>query len=149
MIISRHLIDQLIAQAIAEAPRECCGMIGCRWRLGFETPGGRMEVSVGTREAVRLYPAVNVAESETRYEIGGLQQMVILDEIKDSGLEVGAIYHSHTHGPPVPSHTDVVTAHHSDVLYLIIGRKVLSTDLTVRAFRIRDGLVTEERLQIV
>jgi proteasome lid subunit RPN8/RPN11 len=133
MIIPRHLVDQLIAHATETAPYECCGMIAARTR----------------HEAARIYPATNAAGSETRYEIDGLEQMIILDDMKDDGLELQAVYHSHTHAPPVPSLTDVRTWAYPDVLCVIIGRDVLGgPGLHVRAFRIDGETVREEPLQI-
>ena len=138
MIIPRHLIDQLIAHATAEAPHECCGMIGCR-----------------SGEAVKVYPATNAAESEVRYEIDGVDQMAIASVMDADGLELGAIYHSHTHAPPVPSETDIATAFYPDAVYVIIGRRFGRVQGTrewsepvVRAFRIVGGVVTEEKLVV-
>jgi proteasome lid subunit RPN8/RPN11 len=67
-------------------------------------------------------------------------------EIEDSGLDLGAIYHSHTRTEPYPSQTDVNLAFYPDALYVIVG---LGSDApTVRAFTIRDGEVREARLEV-
>lgn len=149
MIIARQLIDQLIAQAIAEAPRECCGMIGVSCGM----------IGVRDDEVVTVYPATNAAESETRYEIDGAEQMVILRDIEERGERLGAIYHSHTHAPPVPSQTDIKTWGYPDALCVIVGIGWLIDDppmppkteavLTeVRAWRINSGYLetVEEEL---
>jgi proteasome lid subunit RPN8/RPN11 len=129
MEIAREFYDQLVAQARAEAPNECCGMVAVR--------DGR---------AVQVYPAENAAASPLRYEIDGRQQLEILDAIEESGCELGAIYHSHTRTPPEPSQTDINLAFYPDALYLILG--VAHEVPDVRAWRIADGQVTQVELVV-
>ncbi|MCW2951264.1 MAG: Mov34/MPN/PAD family protein [Conexibacter sp.] len=129
MQIAREFYDRLVAQARAEAPNECCGMIAVR--------DGR---------AVQVYPAENTAASPLRYEIDGRQQLHILDAIEESGSELGAIYHSHTRTPPEPSQTDINLAFYPDALYLILG--VANEEPDVRAWRIADGQVTQVELVV-
>jgi [CysO sulfur-carrier protein]-S-L-cysteine hydrolase len=129
VLIARDLYDELVAHARAEAPNECCGMIAAR--------DGR---------AVRVHRAANAAASPLRYEIDPREQFDILTAIEDDGLELGAIYHSHTRSDPVPSQTDVNLAFYPDSLYLIVGVKNAEPD--VRAWTIRDGQVAPGALQV-
>lgn len=130
MNITRHLYDELVTHAQAEAPLECCGVIGCR--------GG---------EAIEVWRCTNAAESEVRYEIEGMEQLQVDQQLKRRRLSLGAIYHSHTHGPPEPSEMDIATAFYPDALYVIVG--VEDRDFPeVRAFRIRDGVVDEAELVV-
>jgi proteasome lid subunit RPN8/RPN11 len=128
MRIPTELIDEIIAQARAEAPNECCGMIASENGL-----------------AVRVYPTRNAAASPLRYEIDGQEQYRIQMEIEDHGWELGAIYHSHTRSAPYPSQTDVNLAFYPDALYIIIG--VAGGAGEVRAFRIVGGRVDEVALE--
>jgi proteasome lid subunit RPN8/RPN11 len=129
MRIAPELYAQMIEQARTEAPNECCGMIGsCNGN------------------AVRVYPAPNAAASPLRYEIDGAEQLRIYNEIEDAGLELGAIYHSHTRTEPYPSQTDINLAFYPDSLYLIIG--LAGPDPELRAFNIQDGQVTEAELKL-
>ena len=130
MRIAPELYAQMIEQARAEAPNECCGMIGSR-----------------DGAAVRVYPTANAAASPLRYEIDGAEQIRIYNEIEDTGLELGAIYHSHTRTEPYPSQTDINLAFYPDSLYVIIG--LADTEPDVRAFHIRDGEVAEAELEVV
>lgn len=129
MRISSELYAQIIEQARAEAPNECCGMIGTR-----------------DGAAVRVYPTVNAAASPLRYEIDGAEQLRVYNEIEDAGLELGAIYHSHTRTDPYPSQTDINLAFYPDSLYVIVG--VAGPEPNVRAFSIRDGEVSEAELEV-
>ncbi|MGO9958810.1 MAG: M67 family metallopeptidase [Solirubrobacteraceae bacterium] len=129
MRIAGQLYDEIISHARAEAPNECCGMIASR-----------------DGEAVRIYPAVNAAASPLRYEIDGAEQYRIQMAIDDDGLDLGAIYHSHTRTAPFPSQTDINLAFYPEALYVIVG---LAGDAPeVRAFRIRDQRVSEVELQV-
>jgi [CysO sulfur-carrier protein]-S-L-cysteine hydrolase len=127
--ISRQLLDELIAHAQAEAPNECVGMIASR-----------------NGEAVAVHRATNAAASPLRYEIEGREQYRIQTAIEDAGLDLGAIYHSHTRSAPEPSQTDINLAFYPDALYLIVGLKGEEPD--VRAWRIADGQVSEAQLEV-
>ena len=129
MIIAPSLWQEIVDHALEEAPNECCGMIASR--------DGR---------AVRVHRATNAAASALRYEIDGLEQLRIQTEIEDDGLELGAIYHSHTRSDPYPSQTDINLAFYPDSLYVIVGVAAERPD--VRAFRIVDERVQEVALQV-
>jgi proteasome lid subunit RPN8/RPN11 len=129
MRIGRELYDEIVAHARADAPNECCGMIA--------THDG---------EAVKVYPAANAAASPLRYEIDGAEQYRIQMAIDDAGLDLGAIYHSHTRSDPYPSQTDINLAFYPDSVYVIVG--VAKDQAEVRAFEIRDGQVSEVELRV-
>jgi proteasome lid subunit RPN8/RPN11 len=129
MRISRDLYDQIVAHARADAPNECCGM-----------------VASNGDEAVRVFPAANAAASPLRYEIDGAEQYRIQMEIDDAGLDLGAIYHSHTRSEPYPSQTDINLAFYPDAVYVIVGLAGAEPD--VRGFFIRDGRVTDAELVV-
>ena len=130
MRIARALLDEVIAHARADAPNECVGMIASR-----------------DGEAVAVHRAANKAASPLRYEIDGMEQYKIQSSIEDAGLELGAIYHSHTRSAPEPSQTDINLAFYPEALYVIVGLKGDETD--VRAWNIVDGKVSEAALEVV
>jgi proteasome lid subunit RPN8/RPN11 len=130
MRISRQLYDEIVAPARAEAPNECCGMIASR-----------------DGEAVAVHRATNAAASPLRYEIDGKEQYRIQSAIEDAGLDLGAIYHSHTRSDPLPSQTDINLAFYPESLYVIVGVKGEEPD--VRAWAIADGAYGERPLEIV
>jgi [CysO sulfur-carrier protein]-S-L-cysteine hydrolase len=129
MRISQDLLQQIVAHARADAPNECCGMVASTDGL-----------------AVKVFPAENAAASPLRYEIDGAEQYRIQMEIDDAGLDLGAIYHSHTRSEPYPSQTDINLAFYPDATYVIVGLAGEQPD--VRAFSIRDGQVTEAELVV-
>ncbi len=125
------MLDEIADHARAEAPNECCGMIGAR-----------------DGEAVSLYRARNAEASPLRYVVHPQDQFRIMERIDESGEELGAIYHSHTKSAPRPSQTDINLAEGwPDPLYLICS--IADPDAPeVRAFAIRDGAVEEVELDV-
>jgi [CysO sulfur-carrier protein]-S-L-cysteine hydrolase len=130
MRIARSMLDQIVAQARAEAPNECCGIIGVR--------DGR---------AVTVFPVRNAAASPLRYEMDPKDQLAVFEALDDDDLDVGAIYHSHTRSDPLPSQTDINLAFYPDAVYVILGVKDPDRD-DVRAWRIVDGEVSEAPLEV-
>jgi proteasome lid subunit RPN8/RPN11 len=126
----RALLEQIVAQARAEAPNECCGIIAAH-----------------DGKAVSVHPARNAAASPLRYEMDGMEQYRIQTAIEDAGHQLGAIYHSHTRTAPFPSQTDINLAFYPEALYVIVG--VASEEPDVRAFRIVEGEVSEQPLEVV
>ncbi len=130
MKIPRALYEEMITHAREDAPNECCGMVAAR-----------------DGEAVRIYRAANAAASPLRYEIEGAEQYRIQMEIEDAGLDLGAIYHSHTRTAPFPSQTDINLAFYPESLYLIVG-VADPAQPELRGYAIRDGQVAEAELEI-
>lgn len=124
------MYDELVAHAREDAPNECCGLIAARGD-----------------QAVTVHRAENSAHSPLRYEIDGAEQYRIQMAIDAAGLELGAIYHSHTRSEPYPSQTDINLAFYPEALYIIIGVAVEPT--TVCAYTIRDGQVAQAELTVI
>lgn len=123
------MIQEIIAHARAERPDECCGLIA-----GSD---GR------TR---KLFKAVNAEHSPYRYSIDSRELLRIHREMDDHDWETLVIYHSHTHTPAYPSPTDLRLAGYPDAHYLLVSLEAEPPD--VRAYRIRNGAVTEEWLVV-
>jgi len=90
MRIAQALIDEMVAHAREDLPNECCGMVG----------GSDGEARV-------VIPVVNSAASPLRFEMDPQGQYDALMAIERDGMELMAIYHSHTKSAAYPSQTDV------------------------------------------
>ena len=97
-------------------------------------------------EATSVVRVENAAASPLRYEIEGMEQYKIQTAIEDAGLELGAIYHSHTRSAPLPSQTDINLAFYPEALYVIVGLE--NGEVDVRAWTIVDGQVSEADLEV-
>jgi [CysO sulfur-carrier protein]-S-L-cysteine hydrolase len=130
MKITRTLYDQMIDHAREEAPNECCGMVGSN-----------------DGQALAVYRAINAEASPLRFRIDPEEQLKLHNRIEDAGLELGAIYHSHTRTEPRPSQTDINFAKlWPGVLWIIVG--LVGDEPDVRTWRIDDGRVSDAELVV-
>ena len=129
MVIPRACRDELVAHARAGLPNEACGILG-----GHDD------------RAERYWPAEPDEPSPYYYRIEARDQIRILTEIEDAGLELVGIVHSHVASPAYPSRTDAEQAFWPDAVYVIVSLAGGGAD--VRGFRIRDMDVTEEAIEV-
>ncbi len=122
--LDQQTFDALVAHARSDAPYEVCGFLA----------GAGGQVS-------RRYEIPNAARSMTFYTMDPKAMLLAMNDMDDTGTELIAIYHSHTHTEAFPSATDVELAAYPDAVYLIIS---LQDDTpVVRGFDIVDDKITE------
>jgi len=119
MLILRSVLTDLLAHAVEEAPRECCGLL------------------VGTAGSiVRSVRARNLEKGTTRYTVDPKDHFHAIRAARVEGLDVIGAYHSHPSSAASPSPTDITEAGSgADFVYVIVS--VVNAD--VRAFRIDAG----------
>jgi proteasome lid subunit RPN8/RPN11 len=145
MLIDRALLDELIAHAREEYDAECCGLIACREDAGGEAGEGG-EDRGAPRRAELVRRATNVFASRKRFEIDGKELLRALSEFEQQGLELAAIYHSHTHTAPYPSQTDInFAANWPGLEWVIIG--LAEEQPQVRSYLIDGAEVKEVSLE--
>jgi proteasome lid subunit RPN8/RPN11 len=131
--IDAALLERIVSHARRDFPNECCGVVAVR---------------DGVAETV--HELENVQASPFRFEVEGLEVMRVLDEIEDSGAQLGVLYHSHTRSEPYPSETDVnFAANWPGVEWLIVGVPKGGGEPTVRSYLIDGGVVTEVDVDVV
>jgi proteasome lid subunit RPN8/RPN11 len=126
MRMTRVQWDELIAHAREEAPNECCGYARARDGVLDE-----------------VYRAENARKSPYGFEFG-FAALQATNELEDEGWEV-ATYHSHPRSAAVPSQTDINLAQYPSWTWLIVS---LEDEPHIRAWRIADGKVDEERIEV-
>ncbi len=150
MRIARSLLDEVVAHAREEYDAECCGMVG--YEPGSndrsrETLASGSRPRFGQPRAVRVHRARNVYASRKRFEIDGREVLRVMGDFEDAGLDLGAIYHSHTHTAPYPSQTDINFARNwPGVEWLIVG--LADAEPQVRCYLIEAGEVTEVPVEV-
>lgn len=106
LVLSSALRSQIIAEARAAYPRECCGLIeGVR--------------RADTIEALALHPTRNLATASDRFEIDPAEHIRLLRTLRGTGREIVGCYHSHPDGEPKPSPRDREQASEEDFVWLI------------------------------
>src|SRR5574341_885293 len=123
-------LKEIVDHGTREFPNECCGLVAARDGV-----------------PARVYAMKNLDASPVAYRLDPTEQLRVFDEMEAEGLELWAIYHSHTHSEAYPSETDVRLAFYPDPLYLLLSLTDRENP-ELRAFRIADGEVTEEELTI-
>lgn len=118
--VPRRLIDAMIAQARAELPNECCGLLA-----GRRT--GPAEALVTER-----YPLVNALASPVEYESEPRSMFEAERDMRRRGLEILAVYHSHPTSPAIPSRKDRERNYSPDVVNFIVSLE--TGDATVRGW---------------
>ena len=68
-------------------------------------------------------------------------------EAEEEGLEIIGVFHSHTHTDAYPSATDVAQAPDPGWHYVLVSLR--GEVGSMRSFRIREGVVTEEPVVLV
>lgn len=128
--LEHHQVRQILRAAQTGLPDETCGLLGC--------VGGRVE---------RVIQIDNVAANpERRYEMDPRQLTSALFDFERAGLEVGAIWHSHPRGLPVPSAEDIRAAAWPDACHVIVC--LADGEAQLAAWRIVNGEVTRAPLRI-
>ena len=128
--IAQRLYDEMITHCRREVPREACGLLE-----------GRDGV------VARVRPMTNVDQSPISYTMDPLEQLRAQKAMRAEGHQLLGIYHSHTASPAYPSQTDVQLATYPDVLYVVAS--LATQPPTANAFRMRDGRIIEDDLQVM
>lgn len=133
--ISQELVDKIVEHAKRDHPDEACGVVA--GPVGSDTP-------------VRFIPMLNAARSQTFYEFDSMDLLKLYREMDRNEEEPVVIYHSHTATEAYPSRTDIAYASEPNAHYVLVSTAVdIDKDSTLRSFRIVDGVVTEEPVQIL
>ncbi|MBF0273507.1 MAG: M67 family metallopeptidase [Magnetococcales bacterium] len=129
-IISRILVNKILAHAQRSLPRECVGVLAGQGR-----------------EALSWHPLTNIAPGEQTFLADSNEQIRLFRELREQGREVVAIYHSHPKGPAQPSSMDRELAVYPDALMLVVG---MQTDgrLEMNGFLNRDGRLEPQEVTI-
>lgn len=129
------LAEELLVHARAELPNEACGLLSGSLAVGHAT---------------RYHPARNLDASPLRYNVHPEDLVRITFAIEESGDELVAIFHSHTHTAAVPSATDRRAAMYPDPFYLLasLSNADAPPSSALRAWRIIRGHSFEVPLTI-
>ncbi len=133
LTIDSAIVDAIVAHARRDHPDEACGVVAG---------------PIGTDRPARLIAMDNAARSMTFYEFDSLEQLRVWREMDDNDEEPVVIYHSHTATEAYPSRTDVSFAGEPGAHYLLVSTRDPDAE-EIRSFRIVDGVVTEEEIDIV
>lgn len=109
--LSARLSNDILEHLRRALPNESVGLLAVTGPHGLTR---RMDV-------VRFYPGTNADASASRFTMEPSEVIAALREIDECGWRLGAIVHSHPHGPASPSPTDLREARYPDALMVIVS----------------------------
>ena len=131
--LSTAIYDAIVAHARRDHPDEACGVVA-----GPE----------GSDRPVRVVEMLNAERSPTFYRFDSTEQLKVWREMDDADEEPVIIYHSHTATEAYPSRTDISFASEPNAHYVLVSTREPDA-VEFRSFRIVDGVVTEEPVEVV
>ena len=123
MKIAQQVIDDMMAHAREDAPKECCGLL------------------IGSRDATeRSVRARNRDAGQTRYLIDPEDHFAAIHSARADNQRVIGAYHSHPTSPAIPSESDMAEASGgADFLYVIVS--LAKPEGEIFAYRLKHGRV--------
>ncbi len=125
--------DAIVGHARRDHPDEACGVVA--GPLGSDRP-------------VRMVEMLNAERSPTFYRFDSTEQLKVWREMDDADEEPVIIYHSHTATEAYPSRTDISFASEPNAHYVLVSTADQDS-IQFRSYRILDGVVTEEPVEVV
>ena len=144
--VPRRLYQEMLDQARAELPNECCGLFAGIIFTGEVSPARKKVTSLKRKRrspslalqacgeplgcrgkskqvgrVVQRYSLVNAAAAPKLFESEANSTFAAHKDMRRCGTDILAVYHSHPTSAPVPSKTDLERNYSSEVVNLIIS----------------------------
>lgn len=130
MKIKKDIVEKIIAHAKKLTPIEACGYLASQDDI-----------------VSKHYELTNTDKSEEHFSFDPAEQFSTVKDARANGFEVCAVYHSHPATPARPSKEDIKLAYDPNISYVIASLADEGED--VKSFKIKDGQVTPEDIEII
>ncbi len=130
LLISRELLAEIILHCKEVYPNEACGILAGKGRV-----------------VQKVYKMTNIENSSVSYMMEPREQFIVMKEMREQGLEMTAIYHSHPQSDVHPSTKDIRLAFYPDSLYVILS--LIYEEPAIKAFEIKNGLIREVEILVI
>jgi proteasome lid subunit RPN8/RPN11 len=131
VVLTNSDLQKIYDHCAREYPNEACGILAGR--------EGRVE---------KVYSLVSERPSPAFYRIDSNEHFRVIREMREAGIDLVGIYHSHTGSPAFPSATDVELAYYPEAVYVIVSLMDRKRP-TVKGFTIVEGAIAEVALNII
>jgi proteasome lid subunit RPN8/RPN11 len=128
--IEKKILSALLAHGRREEPNEACGYLAAKDGV-----------------VCRHFELRNIDAAPDHYSMDPAEQFAVIRRMRDEGLQVAAVYHSHPETPARPSVEDIRLAHDPGMTYVIVS--LMAGVEPVRAFKIKQGEVLDVPLQVL
>jgi proteasome lid subunit RPN8/RPN11 len=119
----------MIAHGVEDLPIEACGYLAEKDGI-----------------VQKLYRLKNMDDSGIHFTFDPAEQFTVLRDMRECGLAVRAVYHSHPATPARPSAEDIKLAVDPHVSYVIVS--LLGKTPVAKSFEIKNKLVEAEEIVI-
>jgi proteasome lid subunit RPN8/RPN11 len=131
LTIKNPIVEEMIAHALQEDPRECCGILAGKGNL-----------------ITHIFKLTNFEADPEKYWMDPKEQIQAFEEIDRLNLELLGVYHSHPHSPALPSPADIMRAFYPTIAFFIIS--LLNGEKPeLRAFEIVKRKVKEKKFKVL
>jgi [CysO sulfur-carrier protein]-S-L-cysteine hydrolase len=128
---AKELLNQIMDHCKRESPNEACGILA-----GIDG------------KAKKVFEMTNTDKSPSSYFMDAKEQLKVMKDMRSLGLDMIGIYHSHVASAAYPSSHDIELAFYEEASYLIISLMDMNNP-NIRSFKIIDGKIEEEKIQII
>lgn len=130
LTIRKTDLEKIYRHCDCEYPNEACGVLA----------GNNGTVG-------KVYTLKSETPSPQFYQIDSKEHFRVLREMREQGLELVGIYHSHPDVAAFPSGRDVELAYYAEAVYVIVSLLDRKNPVA-RGYRIISGSITEVLLDI-
>ena len=130
--IPKFIYDAMIHHAKQGYPNEACGLLA----------------SQDGQPVCQFFPMRNLDEASISYFMDPKEQLQVFKKMRELGVQLRGIFHSHVASVAFPSQKDVRLAFYPEASYLIASLSD-QTQPILRSFHIRDEKVQEEEVKLV
>ena len=160
LVIPQHILDDIVAHARELAPYECCGLLAGTGNTVSRVYRIKNIVAMEGAENLSSFDPAKAAHLEhlspdERAEIAFVMDMqdfsMAKKDMRNQGLALQVVYHSHPHDPARPSVTDIKIATDYEEIwpkinlpapaYLLIS--LMHAEPDIKTYWIKAGQVTK------
>ena len=128
--IEEKMLITLLAHGRREEPNEACGYLAAK--------DGVVD---------HHFELTNIDAAPEHYTMDPAEQFAAIRRMREEGLQVAAVYHTHPETPARPSLEDIRLAHDPAMVYVIVS--LMAGVDPIRAFKINRDEVTPVPLQVL
>jgi proteasome lid subunit RPN8/RPN11 len=128
--IEEKILTAMLEHGRREEPNEACGYLAAKEGV-----------------VCQHFELTNIDAAPDHYTMDPAEQFAAIRRMREEGLQVAAVYHTHPETPARPSLEDIRQAHDPDMVYVIVSLMV-GVD-PVRAFKINRGKVAKVPLHVL
>lgn len=130
LMIERKIVHAMLAHGRREEPNEACGYLASKDGV-----------------ICQHFELTNIDAAPDHYSMDPKEQFATIRKIREMGMKVAGVYHSHPETPARPSVEDMRLAFDPNMTYVIVS--LMAGVDPVLAYQIKGGDATKVPLQVV